>query len=240
VLRADSGFYLSDVVTACRTADVRFSITARMIGTAVRDQIAAIDESCWTPIDYFLPGAGVAEFTFTPFGTGPRGKLLAERGEIHPVRMIVRRTPLTDAQVTNRGQDPLFAIYDYHPMITDRAGDIVAVEADHRHHAEVELTIRDLKHDMGINHFPTKSFGGNAAWLIFNTIAHNLVRWTTRLGLQIGPVMTKKIRRRIFNTTGRLVSTGRRLVLRLPRRWPWAGQIATALQRLRALPAASG
>jgi hypothetical protein len=45
VLRADSGFYLSEVVTACRTADVRFSITARMIGTALRDKIVAIDEA---------------------------------------------------------------------------------------------------------------------------------------------------------------------------------------------------
>jgi hypothetical protein len=211
-----------------------------MIGTAVKDEIAAIAEEDWTPIDYFLPGAGLAEFEFTPFATGPRGKLLAERGEIHPVRMIVRRTPITDAQAINRGQDPLFPIYDYHPMITDRTGDLVEVEADHRRHAEVELTIRDLKHDMGINHFPTKSFGGNAAWLILNTIAHNLTRWATRLGLEIGPVMTKKIRRRIYNVTGRLVRTGRRLVLRLPRRWPWAGQITAALERLRALPAASG
>ena len=240
VLRADSGFYLSDVVSACRTADVRFSITARMIGTALRNKIAAIDDEAWTPIDYFLPGAGVAEFTFTPFATGPRGRLLTERGEIHPVRMIVRRTPITDAQARNRGQDSLFPIYDYHPMITDRTGDLVDVEADHRRHAEVELTIRDLKHDMGINHFPTKSFGGNAAWLILNTIAHNLTRWATRLGLQIAPVMTKKIRRRIYNVTGRLVRTGRRLVLRLPRRWPWAGQITAALTRLRALSTANG
>lgn len=240
VLRADSGFYLSDVVTACRAAAVRFSITARLIGADLRSRIEAIPEKDWTPIDYFLPGAGVAEITFTPFATGPRGKMLAERGEIHPVRMIVRRTPLTAAAAKNRGQDHLFAVYDYHPMITDRAGDLVEVEADHRRHAEVELTIRDLKHDMGLNHFPTKSFGGNAAWLALNTIAHNLVRWTTRLGLHSTPLMTKKIRRRIYNVAGRLIRTGRRLVLRLPRRWPWATQITAALERLRAMPAASG
>lgn len=58
--------------------------------------------------------------------------------------------------------------------------------------------------------------------------------------LQTPTVMTKKIRRRIYNVTGRLVRTGRRLVLRLPRRWPWAGLITAALERLRALPAASG
>ncbi len=247
VLRADSGFYLSDVVTACREHEVRFSITARMIGTELRNKIEALEGSQWSPIDYFLPGGGVAEFEFTPFASGPRGRLLAARGEIGPVRLIVRRTPLTEEQAKNRGhhvdgtQDAaLMPIYDYHPMITDRTGDLVEIEADHRRHAEVELTIRDLKHDMGLNHFPTKSFGGNAAWLVLNTIAHNLTRWATRLGLQIPMVMTKKIRRRIYNVTGRLVRTGRRIVLRLPRRWPWAAQITTALERLRALPAATG
>lgn len=251
VLRADSGFYLADVVTACREHEVRFSITARMIGAELRNKIEALEDSQWSPIDYFLPGAGVAEFEFTPFATGPRGKLLAARGQIHPVRMIVRRTPLTQEQAKNRGhhvdhaadgtgQAALIPIYDYHPMITDRTGDLVEIEADHRRHAEVELTIRDLKHDMGLNHFPTKSFGGNAAWLVLNTIAHNLTRWLTRLGMQTATVMTKKVRRRVYNITGRLVRTGRRVVLRIPRRWPWATEIITALERLRALPAASG
>jgi Transposase DDE domain group 1 len=239
VLRADSGFYLHDVVGACRAADVRFSITARMIGK-LRSVIEAIPESDWTPIPYFLPGAGVAEITWTPFDRGPEGRARTERGEVAPVRLIVRRTPPTDAQARNRGQDPLFPIYDYHPLITDRGGDLLEVEADHRRHAEVELTIRDLKHNMGLSHFPTKSFGGNAAWLILNTLAHNLTRWATRLGLGLGHVMTKTVRRRVYTVAGRLVRTGRRVILRLPRRWPWAGQILAALDRLRALPAASG
>jgi hypothetical protein len=93
---------------------------------------------------------------------------------------------------------------------------------------------------MGLAHFPTKSFGGNAAWLVLNTIAHNLTRWTARLGLHLRQVMTKKIRRRVYGVTGRLVKTARRVILRLPRRWPWATQITAALERLRALPAASG
>ncbi|CAN5421399.1 hypothetical protein BH09ACT12_BH09ACT12_21280 [soil metagenome] len=92
-------------------------------------------------------------------------------------------------------------------MITDRTGEIV--QADHRRHAEVELTIRDLKHDMALNRFPTKSFGGNAAWLILNTIAPNLPRWTTRLGLETPSVMTKKIRPTDLQLPGRLVRTAR-------------------------------
>jgi hypothetical protein len=239
VLRADSGFYLHDVVTACRRQNVRFSITARMIGQ-LRSVIEAIPEAQWKPIPYFLPGAGVAEIEWTPFDRGPEGRLRAERGQIAPVRLIVRRTPPTDAQARNRGDDPLFQMFDYHPLITDRAGDLLDLEADHRRHAEVELTIRDLKHAMGMSHFPTKSFGGNAAWLALNTIAHNLTRWTARLGLGETHVMTKKIRRRVYAVAGRLVRTGRKTILRLPRRWPWAQQILTALKRLETLPAASG
>ena len=132
-----------------------------------------------------------------------------------PVRLIVRRTPdrCTGQDHREPWSGPLFPVFDYHPMITDRTGDIVEVEADHRRHAEVELTIRDLKHDMGLAHFPTKSFGGNAAWLILNTIAHNLPAGPPGSAWQIAPVMTKKIRRRIYNVAGRLVRTGRRLVL---------------------------
>ncbi len=239
VLRADSGFYLHDVVTACRQNQVRFSIGARMIG-GLRSLLEAIPEEQWSPIDYFLPGAGVAEITFTPFGRGPEGRARAERGEVAPLRLIVRRTPPTEDLARNRGQDPLFPIFDYHPIITDRTGELLDLEADHRRHAEVELTIRDLKNGMGMSHFPTKSFGGNAAWLILNTIAHNLTRWTARLGMEPGHVMTKKIRRRIYTVTGRLVRTGRRVILRLPRRWPWAQLITDTLDRLRALPAPSG
>lgn len=139
VLRADSGFYLHDVVAACRATDVRFSITARMIGQ-LRTVIEQIPEHAWSPIDYFLPGAGVAEITWTPFDRGPQGRLRAERGEIAPVRLIVRRTPPTEALAKNRGQDPLFPVFDYHPLITDRAGDMLDLEADHRRHAEVELS----------------------------------------------------------------------------------------------------
>jgi hypothetical protein len=45
----------------------------------------------------------------------------------------------------------------------------------------------------------------------------------------------KRLRLRIFTAAGRLVRGGRRLRLRLARSWPWAGQITTAIARLRAL-----
>ncbi|WP_436278688.1 IS1380 family transposase [Micromonospora marina] len=235
VLRMDSGFYLHDVVAACRAAGVRFSIGARMIGN-LKHVIPTIDEAAWTPIDYFLPGAAVTEITWTPFTQDTRGH---DRPDPAPVRLIVRRTPCTDALARNTGraaQQALFPVYDYHPFITDRDGPMLDLETDHRRHAEVELAIRDLKHGMGLAHLPTKSFGGNAAWLVLNTIAHNLTRWTARLGMDLPRVTTKTIRRKIYTVGARITRTARRLHLHLPRAWPWADTLLNALDRIRGLP----
>ena len=67
-------------------------------------------------------------------------------------------------------------------------------------------------------------------------IAHNLARWTARLGLGAGVVTTGTLRRRCFALAGRLTRSARRWTLHLPRRWPWSSQLAVALARVRALP----
>ena len=52
-------------------------------------------------------------------------------------------------------------------------------------------------------------------------MAHNLARWTARIGLGEQVVTTKTLRRRFFSIAGRLTRTARRLTLHLPQRWPW-------------------
>jgi hypothetical protein len=222
-LRADSGFYAHEVVATCRRMDVRFSITARFHGRTLRPLIEAIPESDWTPIPYWLDGgADVAEISYTPF---------ADQQGARPVRLIVRRV-----RPTPGSQLALFALYDYHPFITDRAGDTLELEADHRRHAEIENAIRDLKYGVGLNHLPSGRFAANGAWLAVQVLAHNLARWTARLGLGQGIVTTGTLRRRFFGLVGRLTRSARRLTLHLPERWPWAAEFALALGRLRALP----
>ena len=67
-------------------------------------------------------------------------------------------------------------------------------------------------------------------------IAHNLARWTARIGLAEGIVTTKTLRRRLFAVAGRLTRSARQLTLHLPARWPWAVNFTAALARLRAIP----
>ncbi|MHB8399295.1 MAG: hypothetical protein ACYDCI_10240 [Candidatus Limnocylindrales bacterium] len=60
----------------------------------------------------------------------------------------------------------------------------------------------------------------NGAWLAVQIIAHNIDRWTGRLGLGAGIVTTKTLRRRLFAIAGRITRSARQLTLHLPARWP--------------------
>ena len=221
-VRADSGFYAHALVVVCREMDVRFSITIRQ-HKSLRNLIEAIPEADWTPIPYWMDGAAdVAETTCTPFQSEP---------DAAPVRLIVRRVKPTPSS-----QLALFATYSYHGFITDRDGETLELEADHRRHAEVENAIRDLKYGVGLNHMPSGRFAANAAWLAIQVMAHNLARWTARTGLGEQVVTTKTLRRRFFSLAGRITRSARRLTLHLPQSWPWETQFSRALARLRAIP----
>jgi Transposase DDE domain group 1 len=218
-LRGDSGFYSAKVVDACRKKNVRFSITAKMHKGALPKAIAAIPDHDWVRIPYFIDGAAVAETTYRPFG-----KRQPE------VRLIVRRVPPTPGS-----QLALLTTYSYHPFITDRDGDMVTLEADHRAHAEVENVIRDLKYGVGVNHMPSGRFAANGAWLVINVIAHNLSRWSGRVGMDAGIVTADTMRRRYYSTPGRVTTSGRQFTLHLPARWPWAEQFIAALITIRGI-----
>jgi hypothetical protein len=217
-MRADSGFYSGKVVGSCRAADVRFSITVRQ-NPALRKVIAKIGDDTWTPIPYFLDGADVAETTYRPFGRNAP-----------EARLIVRRVKPTPGS-----QLSLLTDYSYHAFITDRLGDTIFLEADHRRHAVVEDAIRELKYGVGLNHMPSGRFGANAAWLALNVMAHNMARWTTRIGFGETLIATDTLRRHHLTMPGRLSTSARKHTLHLPLHWPWAQDFSDAMARLRSI-----
>ena len=221
-MRPDSGFYTHAIVAVCRKMGVRYSITIRQ-HASVRNTIEAIPEADWTPIPYWMEGtADVAETTYTPF---------QNEADSVPVRLIVRRVKPTPGS-----QLALFTNYSYHAFITDREGDTLDLEADHRRHAEIENAIRNLKYGVGLNHLPSGRFPANAGWLAVQIMAYNLARWTARIGLGEQLVTTKTLRRRFLSLAGRITRKARRLTLHLPQGWPWENQFSSALAKLRALP----
>ena len=223
-VRADAGFYSDEFTAACRRSGARFLSYRPMVsGERSSGLRGSRIERDWIPIpDY--EGAYVAEAAYTPFiGQGNRIK----------VRLIMRRVPLY--------MGPLLAgqpRYRYYFFITDRNGDLLQLERDHRQHAECEGAIRDLKYGAGLNHFPSGNFGANAVSLWLQALAHNILRWLTRIGDPYQGVLTAlTVRRRIIAIPGRITRTGRRNMLHLPRRWPWAGMFNRILGGVKAKPA---
>jgi hypothetical protein len=227
VLRADSAFYGYPVIAAARRAGARFSITARMTST-VAAAIAAIDDDAWVPIRYpeaiwdeaeqrWVSDAEVAETSLTAF-TGRRA------GEQVTARLIVRRVKRLNPKTETNGQGELFTTpsdWRYHAVFTDTPLPMLQAEAAHRGHAIIEQVIADLKNS-ALAHLPSGLFTANAAWLVLAAIAFNLTRAAGCLASAFhARATTATIRVQLINVPARLARSARRLVMHLPRDWPW-------------------
>lgn len=214
LIRADSGFWKKATFEQLEAKDIEYSITVRAADKRIAAAIEGIPEDAWAGLDDY-PEPGLAEIAETTYS----GR-----------RLIVRRVrELSD-------QQELLPGWRHHPFITNRREEVGVVEAEHRAHAVVELTIRDLKAG-ALAHFPSGDFSANSAWVQHAAIAHNLARWTQIIGLpNMSPRMLQTFQRRLLRIPGRLVSSARKLTLRLPARWPWQRAFIEALTRIRVLP----
>lgn len=216
LIRADTAFYIEDLVKACRAmTGVRFSLGAR-ITSMVSETIAAIPNRAWQSIEYSRGHAQVAEaYLPAPWSC----------------RLIVRRfrNPVMG------GQGELFAQWQHAAFITDQSGDVVELDALHRQRAVQELGIKDLK-DGPLAHMPSGVFAANAAWCVLALLAHNTIRWIASLGLgQRGLVVARTLRFRLLSIPGRITRSARRLTLHLPADWPWQREWIRAVRRIRGL-----
>ena len=181
---------------------------------SIKAAIEAIPDRDWTVLEDY-PETGQAQIAQTVIGSQ---------------RLVVRRTRLLGPQAE------LWPDWRHFAFLTNRTDALAVVEAEHRQHAVVELAIRDLK-DQALAHFPSGRFYANAAWTVIAALAHNLLRWTHLLALPDQTIRTARtLRRRLLTVPGRLARHGRRTLLRMPARWPWAQDFLAALARLRALP----
>jgi len=172
----------------------QFSIGVRMT-KSVTAIVAQIDETAWLPLtDY--PDTGEAQIAESVLG----GR-----------RLVVRRVRLLAAE------GELFAgEWRHFAFATNRLETLATVEAEHRQHAVVEQVIRDHK-DQALAHFPSGHYSANAAWTVIACLAHNLLRWTTALGLPGATVrVARTMRRRLLSMPGRLTRTARRWTWRDP------------------------
>ena len=221
-VRADSEFWSYRLVDKLDDMGVEWSITISQY-RQVREAIANIAENDWKPISY--PEGGQAQVAETSFGAPKKGKH-------RQVRVVVRRTRLTDPT-----QAQLWPDWRYHAFATNSELSPIEADAFHRAHARVELAIRDIKQHAGLSHCPSGSFFANAAWLACTVLAHNLYRWMEHHTKPDGQLTNgNTVRTRLFRLPGRIVNHAGKLKLRLPAKWPWADTYHTTLTGIRSLP----
>jgi len=210
----------------------------------IRRAIAAIPDDAWTGIRYpqaiwdadeqrWISDAEVAEVSYTAFASRRRQAVTA--------RLIVRRVRRLTAQVA-AGQTELGPAWRYHAVFTDSPFDMLAAEADHRHHAIIEQLNAELI-DGPLAHLPSGRFSANAAWLTCAGIAHNLLRGTAALASRYhATARCGTLRRHLITVPARIAHRGRdQIVLHLPEHWPWYDAwdgLFDATHRLRRAPPA--
>lgn len=179
-------------------------------------QVAELTAWMPTPVRATRPG---------PQDWPPGMRVIARRERPHPGAQL-RVTDIDGWRIT------CFATNTRGPGWT-----LDTLEVRHRQRARAEDRIRCLK-DTGMRNLPFHNYAANQIWLEIIALAADLLAWTQTLSWsEREPARRwepKRLRLRILAVAGRVIRTGRRRRLRLPRGWPWNHLIDTGYTALHA------
>lgn len=252
-LRIDSAYYASELLRALREQQARFTVSAPR-NQAMWKALGQIPERAWADaLD--MPGAQVAETTYTPAGW-----------QHEPLRLIVRRVAfsaqkIADGSLTARRRKTIHpdqlalaldgqvaAVFGYSFILTDIPHQpTVWVEHFHRHRAQIEERLKDAKLGQALRHLPSGNQNANRVWLTAALLALNLTAWCCDLCPAAGasgkapddaPLRraAQTLRRILFNVPARIVRSARRTILRLPEGFRHAADFQATLDAVYALP----
>jgi DDE family transposase len=195
----------------------------------IGDVLATIPDQVWTPAydadGGIRDGAWVAELTSLLDLTGwPKGmRVIARKERPHPGAQL-RLTDVDGHRIT------AFAT-------NTRTGQLPDLELRRRRRARAEDRIRNAK-DTGLTNLPLHDFDQNRIWCALVGLAAELTAWMQLLAFTSHEARRwepKRLRYRIFTVAAQLARTGRRVLLHLATRSPWATLVADGIHRLRAL-----
>ena len=251
-MRIDSAYYAVELLARLRRERARFTVSVPR-NQAIWKTLGQIPDDAWTDA-LEMPGAQVAETTYTPAGW---------RHE--PLRLIVRRVPFSAQQIAKlRGSRRLKTIHPdqlqlaldgqieqvhgYSFILTDIAHQPTAwIEHFHRHRAQIEERLKDTKLGQALRHLPSGDTNANRVWLAAALLALNLTALCCDLCPAAGasgkapddaPLRraAQTLRRILFNIPARIIRTARRTILRLPEGFRHADVFQATLDAVYALP----
>jgi hypothetical protein len=230
LVRGDTGSGVRDFVWHIHDLGLEYSVG--VYGRQpILDALAVLPRQAWRrALDADgepREGAQVAELTRwlpkTFVGWPPGMRVIARRERPHPGAQL-RITDHEGWRIT------VFAT-------NARGGRLADLEVTHRLRARAEDRIRSLK-DTGATNLPLQAFDKNQVWLEIAQLAYELLTWTQLLAWADQPARVwepKRMRLRLLAVAGRVITTGRRRILRLSGRWPWADLVIGGHTRLAAI-----
>jgi hypothetical protein len=177
--RIDSAYYALDLLTALRKASARFTVSVPRT-SAMWKALERIGEDAWQPATG-MPGAEVAETTYTPEGW-----------KHDPLRLIVRRVCFSARELSRSPRarrlrtihpeqlqlalaGEIASVFGYSFILSDLPDQPAArVEHFHRHRAQIEERLKDAKLGQALRRLPSGDANANRLWTTAVLTALNL------------------------------------------------------------------
>ncbi|HEY6422260.1 MAG TPA: IS1380 family transposase [Pseudonocardiaceae bacterium] len=232
LIRADAAGCTHDVVTWMTGQRLSYSVGFTLPHNTA-DLLALIPKQVWTPAydahDETRDGAWVAEIT----------GLLDLSGWPEGMRVIVRKErPHPGAQLRITDVDGMRVTAFATNTKTGGPGtQLPDLELRQRRRARCEDRIRVSK-DTGLTNLPLFGFDQNRIWCAIVALAVELTAWMQMLALPDHDARRwepKRLRLRLFTIPATIARTGRRALLHLSGRAPWAELVHAGVHRLVAL-----
>jgi hypothetical protein len=261
--RMDSGFESAAIFEELRRRGVGFTCSLKRTPSLHQVRLA-ISSRAWRPA-LQMPQAEIAETTYAHQGWRHEPLRLIVRRVRVPVDELSwdprsrRRRTVPKAQLALALAGRVEYVYAYSFILTDLDGDAAEIELWHRQRAQIEERVKEAKLGDGLLHFPLGTLDANRAWQTAGVIAHNLVALLSAVltkvnhrrlheqlaqspeppprpaAARVAAHNTKLVRRWLLAVPGRILHSGRRVILRLARGMLWADTFTAVYQRLRLL-----
>ena len=241
--RLDGAYYVHNFIKYLNDPNknfgrIKFTITGEK-DQSVIDWIEALPEESWQPLT-----------KHTAYGIVDSGKEWAELNWVsaegtrktmkkRALRMVVTRKREEQWELFKEDFNAKVEKKDRYEVIVtnmDWAGDRL-IRWHYEKGGSIEHINDRIKNDLAGGVLPCAEFGANAAWWRLQCLTWNMIRALQLLALpeELKNCHLKKLRHRLFCLAGRVIETGRELILRINREHPSYSLYEKARYRIAAL-----
>jgi len=217
-LRADSGFFNTELIKYLVKEDIEFAIVVPMQPWVQRK---IWHMTGWSSIGW---GLGVAECDYIVNRTTTLRMVVVRQ------RVRANAGPRKQLKLLNTGE----VKYNYQVIVTNSGKSPERVWRFYNQRACCENFIKEGIYGFGLDKVVSHSYAGNCTWFELLMLGYNLMNFFKEevLNHNRAKAMVSTIREKLFLIPGKLVCTARRWVLKLEATWPYKDEYEQALARL--------